>query len=138
LCRVRERSQWAHDPRFATFADRARHRDQLTALLDELLRERTTDEWVARLTAASIPCAPINDVGGALGDPQSIAREAVGRYEHPRLGTVRQVRTPFRLAGVDRDLRPAPALGADTTAVLRELCGWDEARVARLSTVRGD
>jgi crotonobetainyl-CoA:carnitine CoA-transferase CaiB-like acyl-CoA transferase len=102
-------------------------------LLDELLRERTTQEWITRLTATGIPCAPINDIASALGDPQSTAREAVGRYEHPRLGTVRQVRTPFRMAGVDRDLCPAPALGADTTAVLRELCGWDEGRIARLS-----
>jgi crotonobetainyl-CoA:carnitine CoA-transferase CaiB-like acyl-CoA transferase len=133
LCRVCARPQWAQDPRFATFADRARNREQLTALLDELLRERTTQEWITRLTATGIPCAPINDIASALGDPQSTAREAVGRYEHPRLGTVRQVRTPFRMAGVDRDLCPAPALGADTTAVLRELCGWDEGRIARLS-----
>jgi len=137
LCEACGRPEWAEDPRFATFAARAGNREQLTGLLDEILRERTTEEWVRRLTAAGVPCSAINAVAAALEDPQATARDALGSYEHPRLGTVRQVRTAFQMAGAHRDPRPAPGLGADTADLLRELCGWDAGRIARLTGAGG-
>ena len=56
------------------------------------------------------PLRPVNDVAGALEDPQTIARGMVHEYEHPQLGTVRQIGSPLRL---DADLptptpRPVP------------------------------
>jgi crotonobetainyl-CoA:carnitine CoA-transferase CaiB-like acyl-CoA transferase len=54
----------------------------------------------------------------------------VGEYAHPRLGAVRQVASPLRLSGHEPQMRPGPERGADTEAVLRELCGYDEERVA--------
>jgi crotonobetainyl-CoA:carnitine CoA-transferase CaiB-like acyl-CoA transferase len=133
LCRGLGREEWAEDERFATFADRARNRDELVGLLDETLSLRTTAHWIARLKEVRVPCGPINSVAEALAEPQALARDAIGRCEHPRLGEVRQVRTPFVMEGVARDVLPAPALGADTEAVLRELCGWDAKRIARVT-----
>jgi crotonobetainyl-CoA:carnitine CoA-transferase CaiB-like acyl-CoA transferase len=118
LCVALGRPQWTADPRFTTFSDRNANRDELTALMDDLLRTRMTADWVARLTPQGVPCAPINDIPAALEDPQTLARDGVGCLDHPRLGTVKQVRTPFRMPGVDRELRPAPALGEDD-ALLR-------------------
>jgi crotonobetainyl-CoA:carnitine CoA-transferase CaiB-like acyl-CoA transferase len=89
--------------------------------MDDLLRTRSTDDWLARLIPHGIPCAPVNDIAAALGDTQALARDAIGSLEHPRLGHVRQVRTPFHMRGVDRGLRPAPALGEHTEAIMREL-----------------
>jgi crotonobetainyl-CoA:carnitine CoA-transferase CaiB-like acyl-CoA transferase len=43
---------------------------------------------------------------------------------------VRQVASPLRLSGHEAQLRPGPDRGADTEAVLRELCGYDDARLA--------
>ena len=82
--------------------------------------------WLERMTAAGIPCAPINDVAAALADPQVAARDAVGDLSHPRLGRVRQVRTPFRMAGVDMEVQAAPGLGADTDEVLRQVGDLDD------------
>ncbi|WP_339126011.1 CoA transferase, partial [Pseudonocardia sp. D17] len=71
-----------------TFADRARHRDVIVPLLEEIFAGRTVDEWLVPLYAASIPCAPINDVAGALADPHTLSRELVAETSHPRFGTV--------------------------------------------------
>ena len=119
FCAGIERPEWIEDPRFENFAARARHRDVLTGLIDERLAAWGAAFWIERLTAAGVPCAPINDVAAALADPQATARDAVGDLAHPRLGRVRQVRTPFRMDGVDMNVRPAPGLGADTHEVLR-------------------
>jgi crotonobetainyl-CoA:carnitine CoA-transferase CaiB-like acyl-CoA transferase len=135
LCAALERPEWATDPRFSTFAARAANRHEVTTLLDQRLRTQTTARWLEILTAARVPCAPINDVAQALSDPQALAREAVGRCDHPRLGAVRQVRTPYRMPGVSGAIAPAPALGADTAAILRELAGWDDDRIAAVAEI---
>jgi crotonobetainyl-CoA:carnitine CoA-transferase CaiB-like acyl-CoA transferase len=121
LCDAIGHPEWSTDRRFETFTDRQRNRDELTDLLDEALRAGTVTQWLDRLGAAGVPCAPINDVAAALEDRQAIARDAVGEVRHPRLGRVRQVRTPFRMAGVSGEITPAPALGEHTEEILDEL-----------------
>ena len=116
----------ADDERFAGFDERAEHRDELLEILRPLFRAAPTDELVSRLSAAGVPCGAVNDVLGALEDPQVAAREAVAAYEHPRLGTVRSPASPLRLG---TEYGPAPARGEHTEAVLREWCGYDDAAV---------
>ncbi|GEL26275.1 hypothetical protein PSU4_52290 [Pseudonocardia sulfidoxydans NBRC 16205] len=128
------RPELAEDPRFATFADRARHRDVIVPLLEEIFAGRTVDEWLVPLYAASIPCAPINEVDAALTDPHTLARDLVAETSHPRFGTVRTLRSAVRVGppGDDRaPTRAAPAMGEHTDAVLRDL-GYDDDRIAAL------
>jgi crotonobetainyl-CoA:carnitine CoA-transferase CaiB-like acyl-CoA transferase len=73
---------------------------------------------VARLEAAGVPCAVVNDVPGALADPQARARGMVLEERGP-YGTYRHVGGPF--PRLRKKVGPAPALGADTEEVLREL-----------------
>jgi crotonobetainyl-CoA:carnitine CoA-transferase CaiB-like acyl-CoA transferase len=117
FCEAIERRDWTEDPRFRSFADRAQNRDLLTRLIDERLAARPAAYWIEQLTAVGVPCAPINDVATALADPQVAARDGVGDLAHPRLGWVRQVRTPYRMDGVDMEIQAAPELGADTNDV---------------------
>ena len=63
---VLEHEEWATDPRFATFADRDVHRDELLPMLEELFLTKTVAEWLEPLRAAAIPSGPINDVAAAL------------------------------------------------------------------------
>jgi crotonobetainyl-CoA:carnitine CoA-transferase CaiB-like acyl-CoA transferase len=100
--------------------------------LAEAFRARTTAEWVAQLVPAGVPCAPVNDVAAALADPQVAARDGIVEYEHPALGTVRQPATPLRIEGEPAPARRAPRRGEHTDDVLRELCGYDDARIGAL------
>ena len=69
----------------------------------------------------------MNDVLSALGEAHVV------EYDHPRLGTVRQVASPLRLSGAEPPVRPAPARGADTEEVLGELCGYEAERIRALA-----
>jgi crotonobetainyl-CoA:carnitine CoA-transferase CaiB-like acyl-CoA transferase len=131
---VMDRPDLAEDPRFATFADRNRNREVIVPLLEELFQRRTVAEWLAPMYAASIPCAPINDVAGALVDPHTAERGLIAETDHPVYGTVRSLRSAVRVGppGDDRaPTRGAPAIGADTDRVLREL-GYDDKKIAAL------
>jgi crotonobetainyl-CoA:carnitine CoA-transferase CaiB-like acyl-CoA transferase len=112
---------------FPSFAERDRRRDELEPILEEVFRARTSDEWIAVLGAAGVPSAPVNDVETAVLGARLV------EYEHPRLGTVRQVATPLRLSGDEPAVRPAPTRGADTEQVLMELCGYEPVRVRELA-----
>ena len=87
LCEAAGRPELAADPRYATFADRDRNRDELLEVLGALFRGRTSDEWLRVLGAAGVPVGPVNDLPAAFADPQSVARGAIVEVEHPRLGT---------------------------------------------------
>jgi len=132
FCDAVGRPELADDERFVDFAARDRNRDELTPLLDEALASRTSAEWLAIFAAADVPSAPVNDVTTALEDPQARAREDVVEFEHPHLGTVRQVASPLRLSGAERPLRRAPLRGEHTEQVLVELCGYEPERIRRL------
>jgi len=121
VARVLGAPGWVDDPRFRTNADRMQHLDELTALMNERLKAKTTNEWITALEREGVPCGPINTVGEMLSDPQTLARDMVVELEHPRAGRTRAIGLPVKLSATPgRVMRPAPLLGEHTREVLAE------------------
>jgi crotonobetainyl-CoA:carnitine CoA-transferase CaiB-like acyl-CoA transferase len=110
LCAGLGRFELADEKRFADFEARSANRDALVAELRGAFATRTVAEWIETLTAAGVPCAPVNDVEAALADAQADARDSIVEYKHPVLGRVRTVSSPY---GADMTRAPvrAPLLG---------------------------
>jgi crotonobetainyl-CoA:carnitine CoA-transferase CaiB-like acyl-CoA transferase len=124
FCRAAGRPEWAEDARFATNAMRVEHRRTLIPLLRQLSVQRTTDEWIALLEQANVPCGPINDLERVFADPQVRARGLRVDLPHPLAGSVPSVASPLRLSKTPVQYRhAAPVLGADTQEVLDRLAG---------------
>ncbi len=93
LCDCLGLSNLKDDPRFSTNSARVANREQLTAALGIVLRTRGAEEWFAALTAAGVPCGPINDVGQGMDLAESLGLEPiVGVF-----GSA-QVASPLRLS----------------------------------------
>ncbi len=110
------------DSRFASNALRIENRDHLIPLLEKCFATLPAGDWLTKFSLADIPAAPVQTVGEALGDPQTLARGLVVELEHPTLKTVRSIGNPIRLA--ERPVvyrRPPPLLGEHTKEILREL-----------------
>jgi len=124
----------AEAPEYRDFAARRAHREALVARIDARLAEAPTARWLELLQAAGVPCAPVNDLAGAFADDQVAARGTVVEVEHPRLGTVRHVASPLRMAegGAAPAVALAPRRGEHQSEILREL-GYDAARTASLA-----
>jgi crotonobetainyl-CoA:carnitine CoA-transferase CaiB-like acyl-CoA transferase len=119
LCRELGAEQLADDERFASNADRVRHRHELIPLLEERLAQAGADEWVERLGAAGVPVGKIRTIPDALATAAAAGRAATVRVDHPLVGPLDLVGPPARGA-----LRPAsapPLLGQHTREVLREI-----------------
>jgi crotonobetainyl-CoA:carnitine CoA-transferase CaiB-like acyl-CoA transferase len=133
LCAAIERPELAADPRYESFGARDRNRDVLVPLLADVFATRTTDEWLARLTPLGVPCGRVNDVLGALNDPQARARDVVIEIPHERFGTVRTPGSPVRVGETRRIPVRAPRRGEHTYVCLAEICGYDAERIGQLS-----
>jgi len=69
--------EWAKDARYKTNADRFANKDALVAAVTEIMRQRGSEEWVARLEKVGVPCAPINDIAHMKAHPQTAALRMV-------------------------------------------------------------
>ncbi|MBF6568345.1 MAG: CoA transferase [Candidatus Binataceae bacterium] len=119
LARTLGRPEWIDDPRFAAPADRIRNADVRLDLTAEILRTKTSAQWLAALDAAEVPCAPIQTRADLLTDPQVAANQLIVESVHPHAGPMRQPRPAARFAGTPAELRSfAPMLGEHTDVVL--------------------
>jgi crotonobetainyl-CoA:carnitine CoA-transferase CaiB-like acyl-CoA transferase len=122
LARALEHPEWLDDPRFRTPADRVKNTRARLELTAEVLVKKTSAEWLARLDAAQVPCAPILSREDLLNDPQVRANGLIIESEHPHAGWMRQARPAARFERTSAaPLRPAPLLGEHTDEVLSEL-----------------
>ena len=133
LCRALETPQWLDDPRFVSPALRDRNIDARLEIIQERLLSRPAIEWLARLEAEGVPCAPVLTRNEMIGHPQVVANELVQIYEHPQAGAVRQTRPAARFSVTQSGIRyGAPMLGEDSEAILTEL-GVEASQIAALA-----
>ncbi|MCW8087950.1 CaiB/BaiF CoA transferase family protein [Sabulicella glaciei] len=105
------------DPRFVSFAERARHKPALMEILRPLLQGRTAADWVTRFQAARLLCDRVNSPLDFLADPHAQAMQVAPSMEQPGLGAMPMASIP----GIGPWTAPAPALGEHTEAILREI-----------------
>ena len=117
LCQAMERPEWIDDPLMRDFAARYENRDEVVRRLEAVFLTRTTEAWLERLGGV-LPCAPVNDVAGALASGFAEQRRIVQEVQHPARGAMRMVRQPITVDGAVMPRSAAPALGADTAAIL--------------------
>ncbi|RQZ09639.1 CoA transferase [Burkholderia sp. Bp9031] len=127
------RPELADDARFATNPSRVRHRDTLVPILVEMVKTRGKADWIGALEAAGVPCGPINELDEVFDNEQVVARGMQVSLPHPCGADVKLVRNPIRMSATPPDARTAPPLlGAQTEDVLRDMLGYDDARIAAL------
>ncbi|HEY7987711.1 MAG TPA: CoA transferase [Lapillicoccus sp.] len=111
----------ADDPRFAKNPDRTARRNELRPLLVERLSTRTTMEWFRDITAAGIPCGPINTVDQGVGFAEDIGLDPVVDVG-PDGASVRSVRNPITLSETPPAYRlPPPTLDEHGAEIRRWL-----------------
>jgi crotonobetainyl-CoA:carnitine CoA-transferase CaiB-like acyl-CoA transferase len=141
FCDVAGTPKLASDPRFRTGADRVRNRGETVALVQEILRRKTRDEWIVLLEARSIPCSPVHTLGELSAHPHTDASGMILNYRNAKGRMLNAVASPIRVNGDRPPLRQKPpALGADSVDILREH-GYQEDEIRRfveMSVIRAD
>jgi crotonobetainyl-CoA:carnitine CoA-transferase CaiB-like acyl-CoA transferase len=131
LTRALERPEWLEDQRFQTPALRDQNIDARLQLTQQVLKTRTTEDWLQRLEAAGVPCAPVLTRAQVIAHPQIGASGILLESEHPSAGRLRQTRTAARFDTPTLIRRGAPHLGEHSREILAEL-GLTDAAIEAL------
>lgn len=132
-CDVAGAAELKSDPRFASNPLRIGNRDALIPLIVPYMEQRSTDDWVAALEAANVPCGPVNTIDRVFEDSQVKARGMKIDLPHPLAGdgTVPLIANPVKLSGTPIEYRHAPpTLGQHTDEILAEVLGMDADEIA--------
>jgi crotonobetainyl-CoA:carnitine CoA-transferase CaiB-like acyl-CoA transferase len=129
FCKALELEELVDDARFCTNAGRVERRDELEALIEERLAERSSEQWIDRLRAVRVPCGVVRSVAQALDEEIELDSGLVQESGIPGLQVVGN---PIRIDGSRGEPRLAPpSLGEHTIQILGEL-GFDSAQIALL------
>ncbi len=135
LCIALGREDLAADPRFEgapwTIAEEE-HRDALTAIMADILRQKPRQYWLELFAASDVPCAPVSRREEFMEDPQVQHNQMIVTIDDPQVGKTRQMGIPITLLENPASIEgPAPRLGEHTNAVLGEL-DYSEERITGL------
>jgi crotonobetainyl-CoA:carnitine CoA-transferase CaiB-like acyl-CoA transferase len=132
LCQVLAHAKLERRYTFAA-AQQEKTEGPLAVLLAEIFATKLTEEWLALLDKAGVPCAPILPLPQLFSDDHIAANDLLATHTHQQWGEVRQTgilakfsRTPATLPYV------APLLGQHTAAVLQEVTGYGQEKIAQL------
>ena len=132
-CEVLGRTDLAGDERFRSAAARVSNREELVPILQSLLLDRTTKEWLPLFAAAAVPAGPVNDIAEVLGNAHANERELVRSMVNGAGTSIPTVSNPVAFAETPVEYKKAPPLlGEHTEEVLKEWLGYSQTRIADL------
>ena len=124
--------QSLQDPAFATNGGRLDHSAELYPRLADLFMTTATEQLLATLDNAGVPCGPVRELHDTLADPAVVARGSLVTLAAPGGREVRAIGAPWRLDGCSSPVRlPPPGLGEHTRPVLLQI-GYASDHIASL------
>jgi len=132
FCQALERADLLDDARFTGAVERYRNNTALVEILDAIFATRTLEAWRQSFDAKAVIWSPVQTLEEVIHDPQARANGLFQTVDHPVAGRFETLAPPVRLSGHEMlGNRPAPELGADSRAILRE-AGLSEGEIAAL------
>jgi crotonobetainyl-CoA:carnitine CoA-transferase CaiB-like acyl-CoA transferase len=108
--------------------------EKIEQLLDDVFPTKTTDEWMALLSAIDVLATPVQDYQDILNSEQALANGYISEMNHPQIGRVKVVGTPLSLSETPLSTTtPPPELGQHSEEVLLE-AGFSWQDIAELHT----
>ena len=132
FCKASGDPELAKDERFATPTARSLNATARINKMQEYIGQSTTAEWLERLDAADVPCAPILRRSEIVKNEQVVARGIITELDQPGVGRVRQPKPAAQFAVNQSVIKgPAPRIGEHSREVLRELA-YSDAEIEKM------
>lgn len=110
FCKLTGHENWATDEKFATNEARVIHRDQLVPLIEKVMQEKPTAEWITLLEENNVPCGPVNNIEQAFQDPQVQHRQMRREITRPDGTVIPTVANPINFSKTPVEYKIAPPI----------------------------
>ncbi len=124
--------EWAADPRFTSRSGRAENSEIIEPELNQWFADRTTEQAVAELAQAGVPCSPINDIKSAATDPHRAARDVIVEVDDKRAGSIHVTGRVIKFSRSGMPVSRAPEIGEHTEEILGGLLNMSEDEILDL------
>jgi succinate--hydroxymethylglutarate CoA-transferase len=134
FAKILGRDEWIMDPRFIDLPSRVTNRDALNETVEAELIKFKTDDLIAKLEAAKVPCAPVNNMDQVFSHRQVLHRNMLTQVEHAKYGKLPQLGPAVKYSEFDvtESWTAPPLLGEHTESVLQEWLGLRSEDIAGL------
>ncbi|GBU15520.1 CoA transferase [Polaromonas sp.] len=130
--RVINRADLSSDPIFCSHTARATNIARVYAFLADIIKTRSTEEWLNALEKGDIPVARLHTMDTLVEDVHLNAVGFFPEFEHPTEGHIRTLAPVGRYSATPPGIHLlTPRLGEHSTDLLRE-AGYDESAITHL------
>ena len=88
FCEAILRPDLAEDPEFETNGLRTGNVKKLIPILEEIMKTKTTEEWIGIFKRYKLPCSPINTIKEVVQDPNINYRRMIAEIDQPGIGKI--------------------------------------------------
>ncbi|WP_011296045.1 CaiB/BaiF CoA transferase family protein [Cupriavidus necator] len=121
------------EERYSTHAKRTACVEELNVIVAAWIKSLPVLEVCRILEEKGLAYSLIYSIKDIVADPHYEARGTIASVEHPQIGELKMPAVQPRFSGTPSpQIKPAPALGADTDEILRQLVGLSAGRIAEL------
>jgi crotonobetainyl-CoA:carnitine CoA-transferase CaiB-like acyl-CoA transferase len=132
LAKILSRSDLTEDTRFMDMVSRKKNENELDRIIESWTSQRDRDWMVKEFCKAGLAAAPSRDARDVYADEHFRERNVFMQIEHPEIGLLEIIRTPWQISGLQKPNRHAPLLGEHNHYVLQELLGLNNQEVQEL------
>ena len=98
----------------------------------KVFSSKERDAWVMLLNDSDISSSPSYDFDDLFNDPHFQYHNIVVELDHPKVGKVKLLNTPFKFSETPADIRLRPPLcGEHSSEILRDLLGYSDEEIQR-------
>ncbi len=121
-----------NDPRFKTIDVRRANQKELWTVIENFAVSYTKQEFMAIVGEVNAPAGFVMSTQDLAHDSHVKLREMYVELDHPKRGKWSNVGMPLKLSDSHPDIKNPPLLGEHTDEVLREVLGFDNAKIEEL------
>ena len=119
--RLIDREELLNDPRYCNPYIRAKHLNELYAMMTPVIAERSSAEWLELLESADVPCSPVQTTADLVADPALRSAGVLSEHDHPTEGKLCLMNNPVRFTNAPSRIdKLPPNMGEHSEEVLRE------------------
>jgi len=132
-CKAIGQEELINHPKYKTNILRTNNREKLLAILEPIMSQKSTKEWIKLFKQNDFLAFPINNVKDMIESPETEYRKIIREVTQPGLKKVKMAGTPFHLSETPGDIySPAPRLGEHSESLLRTILGYSQQEIDKL------